>query len=226
MTQNEAEALFSARSIRTGFDRGVGQGGPTTTTFTDGGKDWDVNILTGMVLVVKIRADVVNIRLIKSNTANTITTVSAFTTVPPPESEYTIFANAFNVAFTDSTTPVLLRTPNIFKNVQASGANDTTVWTPTTGKKFRLMGGIVIFSGVVSSAAQVELQLQDTADGTIILDLAAEQPAAVATGETVVVPFNLGNGFLSAAVNNVLNADLITGYSSGAAFINVWGTEE
>jgi hypothetical protein len=119
------------------------------------------------------------------------------------------------------------RTPSIYKNAQGAALADNTIWTPAAGKKFRLMGGIITVVGTAAAASIVECQLQDGVDGTIILDLAAEVPAALATGETVVIPFNLpGNGFLSAAANNVLNADLTVAMATGAWFINVWGTEE
>lgn len=104
------------------------------------------------------------------------------------------------------------RTPKVFKPLSAVViTNETTIWTPTSGKKFRLMGGYLA-QGVATGA----ITLRDNTSGTTILIVPQN---TVGVG----VAFDLGNGILSAAANNLLTAqgastETITGY--------VYGTEE
>ena len=100
--------------------------------------------------------------------------------------------------------------PNTFKTLKGvSISSIATVWTPATGKKFRLMGG------TISVNAAVSVLFEDNAAGTDVFQtpvLAANAPFS----------FDLGNGRLSAAANNVLKAT-----SSGAATITgtLYGVE-
>jgi hypothetical protein len=113
--------------------------------------------------------------------------------------------SVFNGATTDR-----LRTSNVFKRFSALGSGaEVTVWTPTSGKKFRLMRGII------TSSVAGDVDIRDNTSGTIILTL------PVTAG--VPTPFDLGNGILSAAANNVLTAD-----APGAGTLSgyVGGTEE
>lgn len=115
-----------------------------------------------------------------------------------------------------------VRAPDIFKPMPASGLSwplgvvagtGVTVWTPASGKKFRLMG----FEISVSAAAA--LYFCDNAVGTVIWRTGILQAnARISFG-----PADLGNGILSSAADNVLKVDAsanvdITG--------TVWGVEE
>lgn len=101
-------------------------------------------------------------------------------------------------------------TPDTFKNVSAVViTTEQTVWTPASGKKFRLQG-YCLAQGVVTGA----ITLKDNTAGTTILVI----PPNTA-GVAVHVP--LGNGILSAAANNVLTAigastETITGFFYGS----------
>lgn len=86
-----------------------------------------------------------------------------------------------------------------------------TVWTPTSGKKFRLMGGSIS----VSSACSV--LFEDNAAGTTI----HRTPQLLANTPYY---FSLGNGKLSAAANNVLKATASTGTVTVSG--TLFGTEE
>jgi hypothetical protein len=103
-----------------------------------------------------------------------------------------------------------LRTPVIFKtvNLNITAGTPLAAWTPAAGKKFRLMG----FALSLSVAAVIKLEDQ----GAEILRV-----ANIANGLNVSPP--LGNGFLSAAANNVLQVDV---GSSGLVSGFVFGTEE
>jgi hypothetical protein len=109
--------------------------------------------------------------------------------------------------------PNVLRTPAVFKPLSAVVITaETTIWTPTAGKKFRLMG-YAITQGVATGA----ITLKDNTAGTTILVI---PPNTIGVHQLSPA---MGNGILSAAANNVLTAtgvvtETITGY--------VFGTEE
>lgn len=112
----------------------------------------------------------------------------------------------------------------VFKTVVITAAGNTTVWTPTSGKKFRLMGYSISASGTAASLVANLLKLQDGAAGTNI----AQHFIAIAltvTGDTQIYA-DLGQGVLSGAVDTVLNANLATALTAGGIAINAWGTEE
>jgi hypothetical protein len=106
-----------------------------------------------------------------------------------------------------------IRVPNINKDLNALAIGTiTTVWTPGTGKRFRLIGGSISVSGAVS------VLFEDNASGTTIF----RTPKLLAD-----TPYNFtcngGQGILSSTANFVLKVT-----SSGAANITgtIWGVEE
>jgi hypothetical protein len=105
------------------------------------------------------------------------------------------------------------RNPIVFKSLSAVViTSETTIWTPTAGKKFRFMGGLIT-QGVATGA----VTLKDNTAGSTILIL---PPHTIAQA----VAFSLGgNGILSAAANNVLTA---TGASTETLTGFIYGTEE
>lgn len=105
------------------------------------------------------------------------------------------------------------RSPNRFINLSAvSVASEATIWTPASGRKFRLMG-YVLETGTVGG----NVVLKDNTAGTTILIV----PFGAANGVIVSPP--MGNGILSAAANNVLTA---TGTATQTLSGYVFGTEE
>lgn len=113
----------------------------------------------------------------------------------------------------NGTTLDKLRTPTVFKSLSAVViTSETTIWTPTAGKKFRLMG-FILAQGVATGA----VTLKDNTAGTTIFII---PPNTI--GVTLVSP-PMGNGILSAAANNVLTA---TGVSTETLTGVVFGTEE
>lgn len=104
-----------------------------------------------------------------------------------------------------------LRTPNVFKVVAlAAGTAETTIWTPTASKKFRLMGFLL------TPGAATTLTFKDNTAGTTIF-------AARGTTDQPIATPPMGNGILSAAANNVLT---VTRGTSATLDGVVWGTEE
>lgn len=105
-----------------------------------------------------------------------------------------------------------LRTPNIFKTIAAvaiTAGTPVAVWTPASGKKFRLMG----YALSLSVAGSVILK-----DATTEMLRTPLMPAGIGQASPPI-----GNGILAAAANDALNADVsATGTISGF----VYGTEE
>ena len=107
------------------------------------------------------------------------------------------------------------RAPAVFKSLNAvSIAAEATIWTPATGRRFRLMGYVLTCAG---GAGASNVLLKDNTAGSTILVL----PFSAAADRIVSPP--MGNGILSAAVNNVLTA---TGIASETLSGYVFGTEE
>ncbi len=127
------------------------------------------------------------------------------------------------VAITSSTLTSILTTlqgtlttsgnlqPNVFKPLAALDVSaETTLWTPTTGTKFRLMGGLVSVTGAAGSVV-----FKDGNSGATIFSI---PNAVVGTA----LPFNLGDGILSGAANNNLRA-----LGAALQILNgtIWGRE-
>jgi hypothetical protein len=120
-----------------------------------------------------------------------------------------------------------IRVANIFKTVTATASGATNVWTPTAGKKFRLMGYTISCAGTLAATGVQTLQLLDNA--TVIKNHAANMiqttTVSISGGDTQ-IGADLGNGQLSAAANNVLKISLGTAMATGEVAVNAWGTEE
>lgn len=105
------------------------------------------------------------------------------------------------------------RSANVFKNLSAVVVTaETTIWTPTSGKKFRFIG-YCLSQGVATGAVTIK----DNTAGTTILVIPQNTVGQAACGL-------LGtNGILSATANNVLTA---TGVSTETLTGYIFGTEE
>lgn len=122
------------------------------------------------------------------------------------------------------------RTPSVFKNATATAAGDTAVWTPTTGKKFRLMGFAI---NVTANAAQavagvLNIVLRD-ATTPIGLGYSVFVPGAAGTNfqdDSSMGFIPLGNGYPSTLANNALNINLGAALTAGVVQIMAIGTEE
>jgi hypothetical protein len=89
-----------------------------------------------------------------------------------------------------------VRSPGRFVSVNAlSIATETTVWTPASGRRFRLMGYQLSSTGIQN------IVLKDNTAGATILVI-----PGVTAGQLNFSP-PMGNGILSAAPNNVLTAN-------------------
>lgn len=122
-----------------------------------------------------------------------------------------------------------LRTPTVFKTATATAFGDTALWTPTSGKKFRLMRYIIHVTGGAALAAGADLDIV-LRDATTALNLGHSLYVPTAAGTTLggfsTGWINLGNGPLSAANNNVLNVNLSASLTAGKVRVTCCGTEE
>ena len=123
------------------------------------------------------------------------------------------------------------RTPAIFKSAVATASGNTAVWTPTTGKKFRLMRFMLVLTDEAARAVagDITVKFQDATTDTGI-SLPVYVPAT-AIGSPIGEAWtsgwiDLGNGIASAAANNVLNINLSAALTAGTFGVLVAGTEE
>ncbi len=100
--------------------------------------------------------------------------------------------------------------PTVFKTINTQVLTTVqTIWTPSSGKRFRLMGGFLTVT-----VATGNIQIRDGGSTVILV------PAlALATN----IQFDLGAGYLSTAINNTLQ---MIGPALMVASGTVWGTEE
>lgn len=118
-----------------------------------------------------------------------------------------------------------VRIATVYKTVLATALGLTPVWTPTAGKKFRLMGYTISVAGTLAATGVNLLKLVDSVVGNVIAQHQATVTITTPTGDTQ-IGADLGQGFLSAAINNVLQINLSVAMATGGVAVNVWGTEE
>lgn len=123
------------------------------------------------------------------------------------------------------------RAPHIFRTAQATASGNTAVWTPTSGKKFRLLKLFVEVTDNSSLAAGAVLTL-NFQDATTSINISFDvfvPTTAVTTviGDGLEQELDLGDvGILSAAANNVLNVNLSAALATGNVRVIAMGTEE
>ncbi len=124
------------------------------------------------------------------------------------------------------------RVPNVFHTASATASGNTAAWTPTTGKKFRLLRYQIELTANVSLAAGavITISFQDATTAMPIAHDVYVPTTAVTT--TAGDAYNSGwidlggLGILSATANNVLNVNLGSALATGNCRVNVAGTEE
>ena len=123
-----------------------------------------------------------------------------------------------------------LRTPNKFFTVATAANGNTALWTPAAGKKFRLMRYRIDVTGNAAAAAAAvkTISLFDGAAGATGQAVSVFVPGAALAGAALYTSgwIDLGNGYLSAAANNVLNVNLSTALTAGVVRVIACGTEE
>lgn len=139
-----------------------------------------------------------------------------------------VLTTSFQEVLTGATF-VQVRTPSVFRTVVAAAAGNTVVWTPAAGKRFRLMRYSIELAGNAAMAAAgiEELTLND--NGAAIgqgASFFAPAAAGAVLGGVTTGWRDLGNGYLSAAINQALQINLGTALTAGEVRVNTAGTEE
>lgn len=135
-------------------------------------------------------------------------------------------------AVTDGTTggqASAIRTPNKFFTVQATASGNTALWTPTSGKKFRVMRYKMSVTGnaTLAAGAVLTITLEDSSTALAFVEDVYVPATTFAVGSDYIGPWvDLGNGFLSAAANQVLNVNLSSALTAGNVRVVCCGTEE
>jgi hypothetical protein len=125
-----------------------------------------------------------------------------------------------------------IRVAGITRWAAASSSGDTALWTPASGKKFRLMRFMltVTADATLTGGGVVTMTLRDGTTATnaaLRAFVPATAAATIAPSNNLAMPWiDLGNGILSTAANNVLNINLSGALASGQIVVLACGTEE
>lgn len=106
--------------------------------------------------------------------------------------------------------------------VRTAATGATVVWTPTTGLRFILLGGVISVAAAAAAATSLQINLLDGAGAFFGCNVFV--PATTLSVDTV-VPFDFGHGYRSQAVDNELSINLNTALTAGGVAISVWGIE-
>lgn len=146
-----------------------------------------------------------------------------------PVARVGLFTNSRQFAF-NGVSFDKVRTPSASKSVAATAAGNTALWTPTTGTKFRLLRYCVEVTGNASQAVAgvITITLFDGAAGVTGQVHSVFVPGAAAAGAALFTSpwVDLGNGFISVLVNNVLNINLSAALATGVCRVLVACGEE
>lgn len=103
-------------------------------------------------------------------------------------------------------------------------AADQTIWTPSAGKRVRLLGVSIVVDPTTTSAAMSLITLKDITNATVYDYLLALNTTAPATPYRAQAPLS-PNGYLfpkDAAIGIAIGSAL----TAGGVYVNMWGTEE
>jgi hypothetical protein len=128
----------------------------------------------------------------------------------------------------------LARAADVFKSsAPVSVSGNSTVWTPSTGKRFRLLRyciEVTAEASKVTTAGILAIALQDSTTDMGLTHSVYLPSTSVATTPGLCYStgwVDLGGiGFLSAAADNVLNVNLAFPLNSGKVRVRAAGTEE
>lgn len=128
-----------------------------------------------------------------------------------------------------------MRSADITRYANANASGDTVVWTPTSGKRFRLLGFMIKLSENASQAVagNMTIQLRDATSATIAqFRPFVPQTAGTTMGDGWSTGFiELGNtggglGFQSGNANRALNVNLSAALATGYCDVVAVGTED
>jgi hypothetical protein len=109
-------------------------------------------------------------------------------------------------------------------HVTAAGAGAATVWTPSPGRRFQVMGVVLTLSHGSSAAGAVFVQLLDEAD-VIAEAIICNAAMAVTTLPVMLAVFDFKDGYISTADGNRLRTNLTAALTAGGIDTTAWGIE-
>jgi hypothetical protein len=119
--------------------------------------------------------------------------------------------------------------PDVFHSVGVNAAGNSLVWTPASGKRFRLLHFFIQPSqdAILTGGADLNVDLRDN-NVSIGVTVAFFLLKAMGTAPYAPIEMDLGPiGYLSSAPNNVLNVNLSAAIPASAQCrVVVMGTEE
>lgn len=121
-----------------------------------------------------------------------------------------------------------IRVPTGFHSAAATASGATTLWTPATGKRFRIMGYDFQITGNATQSV-AGLFTVTLLDGATDIQMTHSLYVPSAAGQSLSFDsgwHNFGNGYLSLAVNNVLSINLSATLTAGTVRVNVMGCDE
>lgn len=119
-----------------------------------------------------------------------------------------------------------VRTPTTFVHALCTTVAATVVWDPAAGKKFRLMGYVIVPAAGMAAAGIQLITLLDEATAITIAHQVYLPAAANVTNQPPIVVKLAGNGYLSVAADNRLSVTLTSACTAGAISVMAYGTEE
>ena len=122
------------------------------------------------------------------------------------------------------------RTPTKYKTALVTASGNTAIWTPSAGKKFRLLGYVAQVTGnsILGTAAVVDCDFRE-GNTSIGHAFSAFIPllSLGSLGGAPPIPYNFpGNGYLATTADAVLNLNLSSALTGGGIRVSVFGTEE
>lgn len=122
------------------------------------------------------------------------------------------------------------RYPEIFKSATATASGNTTVWTPTSGKRYQLLK-VQFFAtadATLNTGAVLTVKLQDnTTDIGVSVPVYVPTTGGTALGGWSSGAIDLGKyGKRSSAINTTLNVNISAALTAGSIGVMAFGTEE
>lgn len=121
------------------------------------------------------------------------------------------------------------READVFRQTTATANSNQTIWTPATGKRFRLLGYAIDVTGDANVASATHVTISLTDSGTLFgLSHSVYIPASgTVNGNLAQWAWDLGGiGYLSSTVGNSLQLLPATALTAGLIRVRVQGVEE
>jgi hypothetical protein len=129
--------------------------------------------------------------------------------------------NQVQILGANSAGPAVIRLADTYNTLKTAASGNTTVWAPTSGNSFRLMGFTLTAAITLAAAGELDVQLVDGDGGTVIWEGCwAVQTTYAALPQ---LGADLGQGYLSTTAGNPLVLNLSAAPNAGHVICSAWG---